>query len=80
MSNARQTSGNVAAYIVAYLRQRPLAADSARGIARWWCSGLVPSPTLAMVEAALRALEAEGRVVQVVMADGTAVWRAGPRL
>jgi len=33
-----------------------------------------------MVEAALRALEAEGRVVQVVMADGTAVWRAGPRL
>ena len=80
MSNARQTSKNVAAYIAAYLRQRPHGADSARGIARWWCSGLVPPPTLAMVELALRMLEADGEVVRVFMADGSVLWRAGPRL
>lgn len=80
MSNARQTSKNVAAYIAAYLRQRPYAADSANGIARWWCGGLVPPPTFAMVELALRMLEADGKVVRVVMADGSVLWRAGPRL
>jgi hypothetical protein len=66
-----------AARILAYLAERPTAADSPRGIAEWWLGGVVD---IAAVEVALEALAAEDLVRAETLADGTRVWSAGPAL
>jgi hypothetical protein len=58
-----------------YVAERPSAIDTVRGIRDWWLTGLDPLPKLASVAAALRQLEAEGLLEQVVLPDGGVLWR-----
>jgi hypothetical protein len=69
----------LAAQILAYLVERPAAADSARGICEWWIGGKAPTD-IAAVEAALEELAAEQLVRFDLLADGTRLWSAGPAL
>ena len=68
----------IADRILAYLRAHPQAADTARGIAEWWLSGLVTNARL--VNRALQMLAAEGQVASETNPDGNRIWRAGPAL
>jgi hypothetical protein len=64
----------LAAQILAYLVERPTAADSARGVTEWWLDG---TADIAAVEAALVELAADRLVRLDVLADGTRLWSAG---
>jgi hypothetical protein len=79
LANALSKRGPIAARILAYLADRPDAADSARGIAEWWLGGEA-ALDVAAVESALEALAREGLVRADRLAHGTRVWRAGPAL
>jgi hypothetical protein len=67
----------VARAIVRYLSAHPDAADTVRGVARWW---LGEGPGLGSVERAMVMLVARGLVERHTLPEGTTVYRAGPRL
>ncbi len=75
MKSADPTFESIQSRIVDYLQQHPAAADSVRGIQRWWLPGREVS--LALVEAALEQLASEGRITRTLLPDGNAVWSAG---
>lgn len=75
----RDMAGVVRA-ILAYLRERPAAIDSARGIQEWWLAGHQPPAHALLVLRALERLERAGQVRRIVNPDGTALFAAGPRL
>ena len=62
--------------ILAYLQRHPAAADSARGIQRWWLAE--SEVALSTVEAAAEALAREGKVTKTRLTDGNAVFSARP--
>ncbi|MEM5317139.1 hypothetical protein [Paraburkholderia sp. JHI869] len=80
MKSAAPPVETIKSRIVDYLQQHPAAADSARGIQRWWLPGR--EVALALVEAALEHLASEGRITKTLLPDGNSVWSAGslPRL
>jgi Fe2+ or Zn2+ uptake regulation protein len=57
-----------------YLRNNPLACDSAEGIARWWLGGDTPVDD-AVVKRALEQLQASGVVEVLTAADGRVRYR-----
>ncbi len=65
----------IASALRLYVRDRPNAADSERGIRDWWLGEFVPSPSLEQVIAALELLTNEGSFVRQVLDDGSHVWR-----
>jgi hypothetical protein len=75
MNSADPKFESIKSSIVDYLQQHAAAADSARGIQRWWLSE--PEVSLALVEAALEQLASEGRITRTLLPDGNAVWSAG---
>jgi hypothetical protein len=79
VTHARSKRSALAAQILAYLVERPTAADFARGVCEWWIGGKAPSD-IAAVEAALEEFAAEHLVRFDVLADGTRLWSAGPAL
>jgi hypothetical protein len=79
LTNAPSKRSALAAQILAYLVERPTAADSARGVCEWWAGGKAPMD-IAAVEAVLEELAAERLVRFDVLADGTRLWSAGPAL
>jgi hypothetical protein len=70
---------DLAAQILAYLLERPTAADSARGACEWWVGSKTLVDVIA-VEEALEELAAEHLVRFDVLPDGTRLWSAGPAL
>ena len=79
MTHASHKRSAFATQILAYLRKRPTAADTARGVCDWWVGGKAPMD-LPAVEAALEELAAEHLVRVDVLPEGTRVWSAGPAL
>jgi hypothetical protein len=65
----------VVSQLSTYLRTHPQSADTSEGIARWWFDA-EPSPTAALVQAALQWMEAMGVVEAQHAADGRVRWRA----
>ena len=57
-----------------YLRDNPLACDSAEGIARWWLGADAPVDE-AIVKRALGQLQASGVVEVLIAADGRVRYR-----
>jgi hypothetical protein len=58
-----------------YVRGRPNAADSLRGVAEYWLAPLSPPPSFDTVRAALALLEQEGAMARAVLGDED-IWRA----
>ena len=64
--------------IVAYLRLRPLSADSEQGIAQWWLPDLGMDLPLADVRAALDRLVKNNVMQRSTLPDGRVIYRAMP--
>ena len=60
--------------ITEYLNRHPAAADTARGIQRWWLMAAEIDETV--INQALDELQREGLVTRNVLADGTIVFSA----
>lgn len=67
----------VAAEIVQYLRVHPSAADTIEGAAHWWLGWRPPSE---LMESAMALLVGQQLVERHTLAEGTTVYRKGPRL
>lgn len=72
MEHRDQTLHATKLQIAEYLALHPAAADSARGIQRWWLRGA--EVALAVVEQALEQLVAAGAVTKTILPDGNAVY------
>ncbi|SMF02907.1 hypothetical protein SAMN06265365_10643 [Tistlia consotensis] len=70
--------GRVESEILAYLRMRPSAVDTARGVREWWLARLQPRPVAGEVESALERLARAGLVRCRTNPDGTVLWFAAP--
>ena len=68
----------IAASILEHLRRFPGARDTARGVHDWWLAAELRGASLAAVECALRRLVAAGRLVAVVMPDGSTLFAKPP--
>ena len=66
---------SVAERIRRHVAERPNAADTANGVARWWFARADPPIDPAVVEAALESLVADGSFERVVLAGGVVVYR-----
>lgn len=66
--------------VIRYLRLRPTASDTLRGVRDWWLRELDPPPTDRQVLAALHRLERAAAVRRTVNPDGTIVWSMGGAL
>jgi hypothetical protein len=64
--------------IVAYLRLRPLSADTEHGIAQWWLPEFGMDLPLADVRAALDRLVRDKVMEQSTLPDGRVIYRAMP--
>jgi hypothetical protein len=64
--------------IAAYIARHPLAADSEAGIAQWWLAEMQTDVPLPDVRWALERLVQQQVLVCTVLADGSAIYRAGP--
>lgn len=58
-----------------YLERRPGASDTLAGVARFWVAVQRYNDSLGVVQAALDALERDGVVVRVSLANGEAIYR-----
>jgi hypothetical protein len=65
----------VAEEILRYLRTHPEAADTTRGIARWWLQRQPYEDTVELVAKALERLLREGAVVQTLTRNGNTIYR-----
>ena len=63
--------------ILAYLQQRPDAADTLEGIHHWWISWPGPEESPAVTLAALEQLESRGMVTRVLLGQRS-LWRRAP--
>ena len=67
------------AAILRYLADHPVAADTARGIARYWTveeAATETPPSLEVVQRALDALVAQKRIACATLADGSKVYES----
>lgn len=67
------------AAILRYLADHPVAADTARGIARYWIVGGAATetpPPLEVVQRALDALVAQKKIAGATLADGSKVYES----
>jgi hypothetical protein len=62
--------------VAAYIERHPLAADNEMGIAQVWLPDMGVDEPLASVRNALVRLVAQGLLERVVLADGSAIYRA----
>ncbi len=69
------SEASIRAAIEAHLRRWPGAADTARGIARWWLGECAPEPT-DRVERVLEQMVSDGEMRVSVLPDGTRLWGA----
>jgi hypothetical protein len=58
-----------------YLADRPNAAETVEGVARWWLSRQRHADTVELVERALAYLERQGQVVRFHLAGGITLYR-----
>ena len=68
----------IAAEIMAYLNERPLASDSLEGIANWWLVQQAIAKNISLVEQALEQLTSEGKVLKRVNSGKGAVYSLNP--
>ncbi len=61
-----------------YVACHPMAADSVTGIAQWWLAEMATDVPLENVLSALERLVLQHVLVRTVLADGSAIYRAGP--
>ena len=78
MNSHDQRIDDVAMEIGRYLRAHPDAADTAEGVRQWWLADSV-AVAMAIVDAALEKLIAQGTVRMRVLADGTRIYSAKTR-
>ncbi|HXE78340.1 MAG TPA: hypothetical protein VN614_08850 [Rhodanobacter sp.] len=64
------------ASILRYLVDHPHAADTVRGIARYWTGAVEGQPPVEAVQRALDALLAQGRIACSILADGSQVYES----
>ena len=69
---------SIAAEIMTYLRQRPMASDSLDGITHWWLVQQAIEKNIDLVEQALEQLAQEGKVSKQVNTDNDAIFSLNP--
>jgi hypothetical protein len=65
---------SIAAEIMAYLNERPMASDSLDGIAHWWLVQQAIAKNLTKVELALEKLASEGKISKTMNSSKTAIY------
>ena len=70
---------SVAAEIMAYLHERPMASDSLDGIAHWWLVQQAIAKNISLVEQALDQLTIEGKVLKKMNTNSGEIYSLNPR-
>lgn len=65
----------IAEAIRRYLQERPNAAETAEGVARWWLARQRRDDTVSLAQQALNYLEQRGHVVKFYLAGGKVMYR-----
>ena len=65
---------SIAAEIVSYLHQRPMAADTLDGIAYWWLVQQAITKNVGLIEQALEHLVREGKVAKNISNHRDAIY------
>jgi hypothetical protein len=65
---------SIAAEIMAYLKERPMASDSLDGIANWWLVQQAIAKNIILVEQALEQLANEGKVSKKVNTKNNTIY------
>ena len=65
---------SIAAEIMTYLQQRPMASDSLDGITHWWLVQQAIEKNIDLVEQALEELANEGKVSKQVNTNSDAIY------
>ena len=69
---------SIAAEIMTYLQQRPMASDSLDGITHWWLVQQAIVKNRKLVEQALEQLTREGKVVERKGSTSEAIYSLSP--
>ena len=69
---------SVAAEIMTYLQERPMASDSLDGIAQWWLVQQAIVKNINLVEQALEQLANEGKVSKKTNTNSDAIYSLNP--
>ncbi|MCP3669610.1 MAG: hypothetical protein GY814_04125 [Gammaproteobacteria bacterium] len=69
---------SIAAEIMKYLHQRPMASDSLDGITHWWLVQQEITKNMDLVEQALTQLAQEGKVSKKMSANREAIYSLDP--
>ena len=69
---------SVAAEIMRYLQERPMASDSLDGITHWWLVQQAIEKNLSLVEQALEELAKEGKISKQVNTNSDAIYSLNP--
>ena len=70
---------SVAAEIMAYLSERPMASDSLDGIAHWWLVQQAIEKNLKLVEQALEQLANEGKISKKMNSNNNLIYSLNPK-
>lgn len=70
---------SIAAEIMTYLQQRPLASDSLDGITHWWLVQQAIVKNKILVNQALKYLAQEGKVIRKMNSNAEAIYSLDPR-
>ena len=65
-------------FILAFVQQRPGAADTVEGIARWWFEANAQTVEVDVLEATLARLRQRGVLQARVLPSGATLWSAVP--
>ncbi len=69
---------SIAAEIMTYLHQRPMASDSLDGITHWWLVQQAITKNIDLVEQALEQLAQEGKVSKKMNTNREAIYSLNP--
>lgn len=69
---------SVAAEIMGYLQERPMASDSLDGIAHWWLVQQAIVKNIDLVEQALEKLDQEDKVTRKININGGTIYSLHP--
>ena len=69
---------SVAAEIMRYLQERPMASDSLDGITHWWLVQQAIEKNISLVEQALEELAKEGKISKQVSTNSDAIYSLNP--
>ena len=69
---------SIAAEIMTYLHERPLASDSLDGITHWWLVQQAITKNIDLVEQALEQLAQEGKVMKKMNANHESIYSLNP--